>query len=117
MSACLQRIFAGVPRGRVGVGCDVCPRQLTAVERRPPLALVRWQRVGAVPGRAGAAIPGATRDRVLYWRDCYLRFACMTSSSLHRASAACCAGLTGLIAIFWGRGRPGWLRHPHNAGT
>jgi len=34
--------------------------------RRPPLALVHWQRVGAVPGRAGSAVPGATRERVLY---------------------------------------------------
>ena len=57
--------------------CDVCPWQLTAVERRPPLSLVRWQRVGAVPGRASSAIPGATRDWVLYWRDRYLRFACL----------------------------------------
>jgi len=46
-----------MPAGRVGVECDVCPRQLTAVECRPPLALVRWRRVGAVPGRPGSATP------------------------------------------------------------
>jgi hypothetical protein len=28
--------FPGHARGRVGVECDVCPRQLTAVECRPP---------------------------------------------------------------------------------
>jgi len=49
--------FPGMPAGRVGVECDVCPRQLTAVECRPPLALVRWRRVGAVPGRPGSATP------------------------------------------------------------
>jgi hypothetical protein len=58
--------FPGHARGRVGVECDVCPRQLTAVERRPPPALVRLQRVGAVPGRPGSATPGATRDWVPY---------------------------------------------------
>jgi hypothetical protein len=97
------------------VECDVCPRQLTAVECRPPLALVRWQRVDAVPGRPGSAAPGATRDWVLYWRDRHLCFACMTSLSHHRASV-------------WTRetGRPdrdlpgigaSRLRRPHGAGT
>jgi hypothetical protein len=81
-------------------------RQLTAVEHRPPLALA--SRVGTVPGRAGSAICGATRDWVLYWRDRHRRFACMASLSHHRASATCCARLTDLIAIFWGQGRPGW---------
>src|SRR4249919_3024533 len=58
MSACLQLRDPGIARvrrwcpqrvsracrGWVGVECDVCLRQLTAVECRPPLALVRWQR-------------------------------------------------------------------------
>ena len=103
---CLQRV-PGHARGRVGVECDVCPRQLAVVECRPPLALVRWQRVDAVPDHPGSATPGATRDWVLCWRDRHLCFACMTSLSHHRASATCCARLTDLIAIFWGQGRPG----------
>ena len=63
---------------------------------------MRWQRVDAVPGRPGSATPGATRDWVPYWRDRYLCFACMTSLSLHRASATCRARLTDPIAFFWG---------------
>ena len=97
----------GATRGRVGVECDVCPRELAAAGCRPPLALVRWQRVDAVPGRPGSATPGGTRDWVLCWRDRHLCFACMTSLSHQRASATCCARLTGLIAMFWGQGRPG----------
>jgi len=41
------------------VECDVCPRQLAAVECRPPLALVRWQRVDAVPDHLAPLHPGA----------------------------------------------------------
>jgi len=88
------------------VECDVCPRQLAAVECRPPLALVRWQRADAVPVPPGSATPGGTRDWVLCWRDRHLCFACMTSLSHHRASVWTC-GIDRLIAIFWGWGRPG----------
>lgn len=45
--------------------CDVCPRQLTAVQCRPDLVLVHWQRVDAVPGRPGSAIPGPIGARAL----------------------------------------------------
>ena len=111
---CLQRVSRACPRpGRVE--CDVCPRQLTAVECRPPLALVRWQRVDAVPGRPGSATPGATRDWVLYWRDRHLCFACMTSLSHHRASVWT-REIDRPDRDLLGIG-PSRLRRPHRAGT
>jgi hypothetical protein len=54
-SLVLAARFPGMP-GRVE--CDVCPQQLTAVECRPPLALVRWQRVDAVPDHLAPLHPG-----------------------------------------------------------
>jgi len=61
---CLQSVSRACP-GRVEVECDVCPRQLTAVQCRPDLVLVHWQRVDAVPGRPGSAIPGPIGARAL----------------------------------------------------
>ncbi len=102
MSARLQRVSRACPRGRVGMECDVCPRQLTAVECRPTLA----PRALAASGR------GSRPPRLRCTRR-------------HRGPGAVLAGpspvfrlydqrepspgvdgrarLTGLIAIFWGR--------------
>ena len=80
--------------------------------RRPssasrPLALVRWQRVDAVPGRPGSAAPGAARDWEMYWRDRHLCFAFMTRLSHHRAPAACRARSTATRSRSSGEARPG----------
>jgi len=119
MSACLQLREPGIARvrrwclQRVSRACPV-----GGVRRLP--AAAGGRRVPAAPGAGalaasgrgsrspGSATPGGTRDWVLCWRDRHLCVACMTSLSHHRASATCCARLTGLIAIFWGQGRPGW---------
>ena len=104
--------FPGIP-GRVE--CDVCPRQLAAVECRPPLALVRWQRADAVPVPPGSATPGGTRDWVLCWRDRHLRFAYDQQEPS--------PGAGGLLREIDrpDRGLPGTgpsrLRRPHRAGT
>jgi hypothetical protein len=44
---------------------------------------------------------------LLYWRDRYLRFACIASLSLHRGVGDPLREIDGLIAIIWGRGRTG----------
>jgi len=77
---CLQR----VPRACPGLGRGGVRRlPATADGRRVPavpLALVRCQRVDAVPGRPGSATPGATRDWALYWRNRHLCFGALFPS-------------------------------------